>query len=158
MTKVVLLGLIINIVNTNSKGQSPSWETNSRSASQEIPRLLWNPKVHYCVHSSPQLVPVLSQFSSIHTLTFCFVKPLILGPSTHLHLRMETIICSISHLYHACYMLRPSHLPWLDKPNTIWWSVQIVKLLIMQPPALLPFQVQIPTHYPQSPVLRRSLR
>jgi hypothetical protein len=32
--------------------QSPSWEAGSHSASQEILLLLWNPKVHYCVHWS----------------------------------------------------------------------------------------------------------
>jgi hypothetical protein len=29
---------------------SPSWEADSCSVGQEIPCLLWYPKVHYCVH------------------------------------------------------------------------------------------------------------
>jgi len=38
------------------------------SASQEIPRLLWNLKVYYCVHDGPAAVRVLSQIILIHTL------------------------------------------------------------------------------------------
>jgi hypothetical protein len=44
---------------TNSTEQSPSWEANSHSDSQENPRLLRNPKVQYYV-TKPQLVSVLS--------------------------------------------------------------------------------------------------
>ena len=40
--------------------QTPSWEANRVSASQEIPHILWNPKVHYCSHMSPAPIPVQS--------------------------------------------------------------------------------------------------
>jgi hypothetical protein len=42
--------------------QSSSRETNSSAG--QIPQLLWNLKVHYCVHRSLPVVPVLSQINS----------------------------------------------------------------------------------------------
>jgi len=50
---------------TYSVEQSPS-EASRFSVSQEVPRILWNPKVHYRIHKYPPPLRILSQIDLVH--------------------------------------------------------------------------------------------
>ena len=64
--------------------QSPSWEANWFAASQENPRILWNPKVHYRTHKRPPPVPILGKPNPVHICTshLLEIHPNIIHPST----------------------------------------------------------------------------
>ena len=53
---------------TNSMEQSPFWE-----ATQEIPRVLCNPKVHYRIYKSPPPVPILRHINPVHASPSLFL-------------------------------------------------------------------------------------
>ena len=46
---------LLTYLPTHSIKQSPSWEANWFSTSQEIPHILWKPKFHYLVNSTRRL-------------------------------------------------------------------------------------------------------
>ena len=64
--------------------QSPSWEANWLAASQQIPRISRNPKVHYRTHKRPPPVPILGQPNPVHIPTshLLEIRPNIIHPST----------------------------------------------------------------------------
>ena len=73
---------------TDSMEQTPSWEANTSSASQEISRILWNPKVHHRIHNIPPPVPIPSQIDTVHPHPTALRSILIL--SSHLRLRLPS--------------------------------------------------------------------
>ena len=97
---------------------STSWEAKRFSASQEIPLILWNPKVHYRLYKCPPPVPIVSQIIQLHATISHFLKihlnnilPSTTGSSnwslTLRHLHENPVYTS--SLLHTCYKPRPPH-------------------------------------------------
>jgi hypothetical protein len=135
---------------TYSIEQSP-WVANRFSASQEIPHILWNPKVHYRLQKRPPSVPI----NPVHTPTSHFLNiHLIL--SFHLRLGLPSGLFPsgfpIKTLYtplpHTCYMPRPSNFslfihskPW-HVAELLYPHLQFVSYIRINP-----LKIGVNTHY-----------
>jgi len=83
--KKKLLNNVVHLLTyllTYSMVQSPSWEDSWFAASQEIPRISRNPKVHYRTHKRPPLVYILDQPNPVHIPTshLLEIRPNIIHP------------------------------------------------------------------------------
>jgi hypothetical protein len=112
---------------TDSKEESPSWEANRFSAGQDVPHMVRNPKVHYCILRSPpsvwarsiQSMPCPSHFLKIHLsiiLPFSVFQDL-----THISLEYESTT-SLWLLNFSCLFANAS---WYflesSSRNISWW-------------------------------------
>jgi len=95
---------------------------NLFSASQEIPCISWNAKVHSCIYQCPPPVPILSQINPVHAPSSHFLNihlnilPSMPGSSKwflSLKFPHPNPICTSPHPY-TCYMPCPSHSSLLD--------------------------------------------
>ena len=122
--------------------QSPSWEAIRSAASQEIPRISRNPKVHYRTHKRPPPVSILGQPNPvhIHTSHLLGINPHIIHPSTPRSSQWSPSL-RFPHqdpytpplLTHTRHMPSPSHSSRFYHPHTIGWGVQVIHLFSCYP-------------------------
>ena len=100
--------------------QSPSWEANWFAASQEIPRISRNPKVHYRAHKRKPPVSIFGQPNPVHIPTCRSILIL----STHLRLGLPHWSPSLRfpHQYpiHPPLLTHTRHMP---SPSSSFFSI-----------------------------------
>jgi len=93
---------------TYSTVQSTSWAANRFAASQEIPRISRNPKLHYRTHKRPPPVSILGQHNPVHIPTSHLLE---IHPTTSIR-RLFTYTQMCSRIYRfsviLCYVYRQS--------------------------------------------------
>jgi len=93
--------------------QSPSWEANRLSASQEIPRILCNPNVHYRIHKCPPPVPILSQLDPVHAPIPHFLK-------IHLNIILHLRLGLPSSIFPSGFPTKTLYAPLVSPINNTW--------------------------------------
>jgi len=85
LSLLCLLRLIHFLLSINSTRQSRSWQADSRSACQEICRLLWNRKSVHCVHNGHLLKPIWTRWIQSTQSYFIYLRYISIWSS---HLRI----------------------------------------------------------------------
>ena len=115
--------------------QSPSWAANWFAASQEIPRISWNPKVHYRTHKRPPLVSILGQPNPVHIPTshLLEIRPNIIHPSTPRSPHWSPFLrfphqepIHLPLLTHTCHMPSPSHSSRFYQPHKAFLTLTLL--------------------------------
>ena len=120
--------------------QSPSWEANWFEASQDFPRISWNPNVHYCNHKCPPPLSILgSQIQSIYPHPTSWRYVLIL--STHLRLGLPSSLFPSGFPTKTLYT--PSPHPYAPHAQPIsFFSILSPALFFILKPFLIPEELQ----------------
>jgi len=105
--------------------QNPSWEVTGHSASKETPTFYgtqrfitmftrahhWSQSWGRCIQST-HYYPI-----SIRSILILF---------SHLHLDLPCGLLPSDFPTKIMFTICPSHPPLIDRPNNIWWTVQVV--------------------------------
>jgi hypothetical protein len=83
--------------------QSPSLEVNRSSASQELPCILWNPKVHYRTQNPPP-VPILSHINPVHAPHPTSWRSILIFSHLRLSLPSGLLHWGLPNQYPVCFL------------------------------------------------------
>ena len=136
---------------------SPSWRANSSTACQEIPHILWNPKVQYCIYKRLPPVPVQSHIDPVHASHCISLRSILVLSSIFGHVfpvvsfpqASPPKLCMHLSSPYTCHMPCPSHSSF-DCLNNFWWEIQHNEALHYAVPChLLPPRPIQPPQHPQ---------
>ena len=111
-------------------GKDPRDRSRQQLQTESASIALWRPKMHYHVHNSLLLVPVLSQINqSISFQSHPFKINFNITTQIHLVLQNGLLPSSLPHQNSAYISLLNGHIlcpyhPWTDQPINIWWEVK----------------------------------
>lgn len=121
---------------TNRPTDSLSREILEKSIFRQLVKIfpcLWKLMVHCCVHKSPPPLPVLSQVDPLHSLPF-YWRSFHYSPSIYAFILQVLTFFHVSLPKHCALLPQSCHIPFplypqFIHPNSVWWGVQIMKLL-----------------------------
>ena len=96
----------------------------------QSPCSIWNPNVHYHIHKSPTLAPILSHINPVHALDTVFWRCVLVLP---FHLCKVFQIAPFPHQNRGAplYMPCPSYSFWFGHPSNMLWGLQMIMLVTM---------------------------
>jgi hypothetical protein len=144
LIKTIHIYAVIAVIKHQTKLSSWSWALLEKppicAGTQELPTILWNLKIQYCVHNSnhwtlswarsiqsiqPHPIPLRS-ISILSTHQRLGIPSGLFPPGFPTNILYASLFSPF--VFHAL----PISSPWLDHSNYTWWRVQVIKLLIIK--------------------------
>ena len=119
------------------------------------------PAVRYSIYKCPPPVPILSQITLVHASIQLIASPFYIILQSAFRSSKWSLFPRSPHqnsvytspVSHTCQVSCLSNSSWLDHPNTIWWAVQTIQLLVTESSLPCYLVLLTPKYPPQHAIL-----